>query len=173
MICLEFQHGRYQWDTELYRTFCSLYKGKTEASDDEKDFIMQKIKGASRSKSFRVRKIPVFSEEKNKSKSQYHALWRSTLNGYMYLLVNGARGHIKERDMRRTASKRIDHSFEITVEDLYEIYCKQSGRCHYSGICMPISGPFQISLERIDPFKGYCRDNIVLICDVFNMMYSL
>lgn len=175
LICLEFQHGRYQWDLDLYRIFCSLYIGRTTPSHEEQEFIKEKIQEAQISPSLRLRKIPIPSDkiiDKNQYHKQYrqnyHATRRLSLNGYMRLLVNGAKHHTKERNSKRTSSKREDCLFDLSVHDLFEVYRKQSGRCHYSGICMRINGPFQISLERIDVFKGYSRDNVVLICDIFN-----
>uniref|UniRef100_A0A6C0K3S1 Uncharacterized protein n=1 Tax=viral metagenome TaxID=1070528 RepID=A0A6C0K3S1_9ZZZZ len=190
LICLEFQHGRHQWDIDLYRSFCCLYTGRTIPNHDEQEFISKKVKEAQTCSSFRLRKIPVmsqmlnqctqcdeildndnFSAQSMKCKScldQYTATRRLTLNGYMRNLVNSARSRTNDRDNKRTISKRENNTFDLSVNDLYEIYLKQSGRCHYSGICMRINGPFQISLERMDVFRGYSRNNIVLICDIFN-----
>jgi hypothetical protein len=175
LICLEFQHGRHLWDLDLYRTFCSLYNGRVPPSLEEQEFIEKKIKEAQTSSSLRLRKIPIPSDEivnRNQYYKQYwqdyHEIRRLSLNGYMRSLVAGAKNHTKERNKKKTLSKRGDCLFDLSVHDLIEVYRKQFGRCHYSGICMRINGPFQISLERIDVFKGYSRDNIVLICDIFN-----
>ena len=171
LICLEFQHGRHQWDLDLYRIFCSLYIGRTTPSREEQEFIEKKIKEAQTFSSLRLRKIPIPSDEitdKDQYKQDYNATRRLSLNGYMRSLVNGSKNHTKERLSKRTSSKREDCLFDLSVHDLFEVYRKQFGRCHYSGICMRINGPFQISLERIDVFQGYSRDNIVLICDIFN-----
>jgi hypothetical protein len=175
LICLEFQHGRHLWDIGLYRTFCSLYIGRAPPSLEEQEFIEKKIKESQTSSSLRLRKIPIPSDEIVDRDQYYKQYWqdyhitrRLSLNGYMRSLVVGAKNHTKERNKKKTSSKREDCLFDLSVHDLFEVYRKQSGRCHYSGICMRINGPFQISLERIDVFKGYSRDNIVLICDIFN-----
>lgn len=66
--------------------------------------------------------------------------------------------------------------FNITPEYLIEIYKKQNGLCHYSGIKMEIalkgytSNNYVLSIDRIDPYKGYIKDNIVLCCDAVNTM---
>lgn len=187
LVCLEFQHGRYQWDTDLYRTFCSLYMGKTTPSTNEKEFILQKIKEAKNTTSFRLRKIPIFVEGKNqcneygiiidkknynnkcrKCSIEYQYMRRHTLRGYLIQLLNSSKNRTKQRNIRKTSHRRTDNIFDLSLDFLFELYLKQAGRCFYTGICMMICGPFKISLERLDPLKGYSVDNVVLICDIFN-----
>ena len=48
-------------------------------------------------------------------------------------------------------------------QDIENTYLKQHGRCLYSGIPLGFSGQYQMSLERVDPKKGYHPENIALI----------
>lgn len=51
------------------------------------------------------------------------------------------------------------------IESLFE---KQSGLCHWFGVplvpCASRRDPQHPSLDRLDPSKGYTRDNVVLTC---------
>lgn len=74
----------------------------------------------------------------------------------------------------RSCKKGIE--FDITYEDLKEIYDKQHGNCYYSGIKMEIAikgnvnNTNTLSVDRIDSSKGYVKTNIVLCCDSVNTM---
>jgi len=73
---------------------------------------------------------------------------------------------------RRSKMKNIP--FEITNLDVIDLYKKQEGKCHYSGIQMniiPIKNNWNnLSIDRVDSSKGYTNDNIVLCCDSINTM---
>jgi len=55
---------------------------------------------------------------------------------------------------------------------LIEIFNEQKGLCAYSNIPLQfgsyLNKNWVISLERVNPLKGYTRDNICLICIEFN-----
>lgn len=57
-------------------------------------------------------------------------------------------------------------AFDLTKEFLYELYIKQNGKCYYTGIDIIHGvGCFEnnsISVERLDPIKGYVKTNVVL-----------
>jgi hypothetical protein len=67
----------------------------------------------------------------------------------------------------------IDKYFLITPEDIMDIYDTQGGRCYWSGIKMSpnvISKfPSKPSLDRLDRFRGYTKDNVVLCCLAINI----
>lgn len=94
-----------------------------------------------------------------------------TPRGHFHLLVEHARSNTKERQSKITIKTR-DLTFDIDYDFLVELYRKQKGRCAYSGI--PLSfGSYHdhdwiASLERIDPLKGYTKDNVCLIAFEFN-----
>ena len=64
---------------------------------------------------------------------------------------------------------------ELTVEDAGELYKKQCGKCHYTGIQMKLTSDkyrdlFLMSIDRIDSSIGYTKDNIVLCCWGMNVL---
>lgn len=194
LVCLEFQHGRHQWYQDTWNEFCSFYKGRDEKiAEDEIAFIKERIREAQTTKAVRVRKLPVkpkqigdnfqctncgvlkanaeFKQDNTRCKTcmeEYRKLREMTLNGRLRACLNSARNHTETRKKKKTSSKRTNLDFEITLANLYDIYRKQLGRCYYSGIVMDFYGPYLMSLERIDPMKGYTLNNSVLVCDIFN-----
>ena len=58
----------------------------------------------------------------------------------------------------------------LTIEDIMDIHNKQKGRCYYSGILYTCKTKtnWQGSLERLDPSKGYTKDNVVISTLEFN-----
>jgi len=83
-----------------------------------------------------------------------------------YNFFNSTARHAKNK---RGAEKRnIKFDFkdiDECVNFLIEKYIEQGGRCYYSNIPInPIcNDSFMASIERKNPTKSYCRDNIVLI----------
>lgn len=70
------------------------------------------------------------------------------------------------------ARKRADKrgvSFEIDKEYLFELYESQSGKCYYSGLPLhvvkdgaeKVHDEYKMTLDCIDPKKGYVKDNVV------------
>ncbi len=74
--------------------------------------------------------------------------------------------HEKCLDLRsRAKAKKID--FNLTYQNLKELYLKQNKSCFYSGYPLNLvkTGKIQfdtLSVDRIDSNKGYTIDNIVL-----------
>ena len=90
----------------------------------------------------------------------------NTLNGFLIKLLNTAKANAK----RRTDDGRdVAGEFSITLKDLQEMYKKQEGKCYYSSLPMSskILSDYMMSLERLDPSKGYTKENIALICSEF------
>ena len=66
-------------------------------------------------------------------------------------------------------SKKKKIPFCLSKKDLIEIYDTQNGICFYSGIKMNVSknkehanDPYKMSVDCVDPDKGYVKENIVL-----------
>ena len=104
---------------------------------------------------------------KNNSKIRYQSLMNNlTIEKLLKIRC--------EQSYQRACKKGWE--FDITPEYLLEIYKKQNGKCHYSGINMDISLKgytninYVLSVDRIDSNKGYLKDNIVLCCDSVNTM---
>ena len=68
--------------------------------------------------------------------------------------------------------------FNITVEYLVNLFSEQGGRCFYSGLKMNVvkkdagktHDPFKMTLDCIDPKKGYVPGNIVWCSYCVNSM---
>lgn len=80
------------------------------------------------------------------------------------------------RHSRKKSSPNM--AWDITCEDVIEIYFKQNGECALTGIRLDHTrtgdrrkrNPFNISIDRIDNDVGYVVSNIQLVCSVVNMM---
>lgn len=81
--------------------------------------------------------------------------------------------HIKD------SAKRRKIEFNITHEELWDLYQKQLGKCKLSGIDLYFSDTTEehkkyrlttASLDRIDSLKGYVLDNVQWIHKDINMM---
>ena len=61
---------------------------------------------------------------------------------------------------------------DLTFDDLVTLYRSQKGLCAYSGLPLKFGNSkdtnWKISLERMDPKKGYTKDNVCLIAYEFN-----
>lgn len=73
----------------------------------------------------------------------------------------------------RAKNKNLD--FELTVDYLMYLWNKQQGKCALSGIKMTTflchgRTPTNVSVDRIDPNKGYTMDNVQLVCMACNQM---
>lgn len=75
--------------------------------------------------------------------------------------------HSKER------SKTKNLEFDLTSQDIIDLYDKQNGKCYWLGIDMSKDNsyytPNQPSIDRLDNSKGYTKDNIVLACTFANL----
>lgn len=98
-------------------------------------------------------------------------IWRKN-NIYKYKYSYAHRNKSPYNFMRSLLSKKYGERKEISPEFLQKLYEKQNGLCAISGIEMSyVAGQGRIgtniSIDRIDPDKGYTQDNIQLVtCDV-------
>ena len=72
----------------------------------------------------------------------------------------------------KASSKRRFIDWNITKDDLKEIYQKQKGECALSGVVMETfsNSPFRISIDRIDSTKPYVKENVQFVCSIVNVM---
>lgn len=86
---------------------------------------------------------------------------------------------LRHRDMKShlryilgKARLRKKHEFDITPEDLYELWDKQNGLCAYSKqpLTNEVNHLQMASLDRIDSKQGYVKSNIQLLCFAVNKM---
>lgn len=62
--------------------------------------------------------------------------------------------------------------FTLTIDQLLSIYHDQEGRCHWFGtktMSLHPNSSWQMSLDRLNPERGYVMDNCVLCCLEFNV----
>jgi hypothetical protein len=75
---------------------------------------------------------------------------------------------------RGADSRKIE--FDITIEDLWELFLRQDKKCALSGLEIKFSKVRKdssgktISLDRIDSSKGYTKDNIQFVHKHINIM---
>ena len=77
-------------------------------------------------------------------------------------------------DAKQRARKHNIYN-DLVIGDLYELWNKQNGKCALSGIDMTTNSyvgrvSTNISIDKIDPTKGYTKSNIQLVCSATNMM---
>lgn len=77
----------------------------------------------------------------------------------------------------RDRAKYKNRKFDITKEDLMELWNKQEGKCAISKLPMTYTmdngrNPYNISVDQINPSKGYTKDNIQLVCMCVNQLKS-
>ena len=89
-----------------------------------------------------------------------------TIRGRLYNIFDAARSRTKKGSL----------IFEITLEDVLEIYEIQKGSCALTNIEFSLDrlgrkskNPFAPSLDRIDSDKGYTKENIRLVCVIVNL----
>lgn len=76
------------------------------------------------------------------------------------------------RNLCTNARNRKNKEFNITEEDLFDLWGKQDGKCAYSKLPMSAASNqlYTVSLDRIDSSKGYVVGNIQLVCAAVNKM---
>ena len=82
----------------------------------------------------------------------------------MLRMCNSAKSHSKER----AAKGRPNMVYEITVDDLIDIFKKQYGLCAISQMPLEFHNG-NISIDRIDPSKGYTKVNTQLVRLQYNI----
>lgn len=79
----------------------------------------------------------------------------------------------RERAKHWDTTKRFMENYkcDLNLQCLFDILVCQQGLCSYSGIEMTheAHNDRSVSIERKDPRKGYYKENIVLICQIFNV----
>lgn len=73
----------------------------------------------------------------------------------------------------RAESKNIE--FNLDYLFLYELFKKQDGKCHYTGLPMSLKGSLSdkdsvFSVDKIDAKAGYTKDNVVLCLNSINRL---
>lgn len=106
-------------------------------------------------------------ESKRKKRSRIVS-YDNNIEKFFTGLLNGCKGR---------ARRSKNFNFDLTLEQVLDLYEKQNHKCALSGLEMTtIKGSGHLilnaSIDRIDPGKDYSISNIRLICNHVNMMRS-
>lgn len=76
----------------------------------------------------------------------------------------------KHNSKHRSKTREIAGIFDITLQDLLDIYNYQNGLCYYSKVKLNLNfkSDWQCSIERLNPDIGYIKENVALIALEFN-----
>lgn len=83
----------------------------------------------------------------------------------------------KVKELLKGANKRL-LAFQITANDLNDLYNKQEGKCCFSGNALPLfildsyDKGDSLSVDRIDNGEGYVEGNLQLCSNIYNIMKS-
>jgi hypothetical protein len=71
------------------------------------------------------------------------------------------------------STKRRNFENTLTVDEILEVYQNQGGLCYWFNVplipTLTNKHPQQPSIDRLDRFKGYTKDNVVLTCYAANI----
>lgn len=93
---------------------------------------------------------------------EYFARMRATFEGFTYVLIS----RTKQR------AKRKGISFDLDLEWLREEIIRQEYCCARTGLEFVYDtqySPWQPSIDRIDGTGGYTRDNVQIVCLMYNL----
>ena len=94
------------------------------------------------------------SVKRGYAKKTYY--YKNSIKHYFNLKFYSLKGKVKLTNVE----------FDLKKDDMFEIYEKQNGKCYYTNIEMIHNiGKFDynsISIDRLDPSKGYVKNNVVL-----------
>ncbi len=87
--------------------------------------------------------------------------------GVILNIISGCKSNLKQKKQDRNLEFDLDFDFMVSV------FKQQNGKCAYSGLPLCFGHDYKetfwkLSIERIDPLKGYLKDNVCLICLPFN-----
>lgn len=154
---------RVHWkDDLLICKKCFIPKNEKDFSDDKRE-------------KYRNFKCVYCRDCARKLSKKYFLERKTDLKFYLQRLIYGITHKLK--NTKSNYKKYKDLEMLITPEDLYDLYIKQNGKCAISGMEMThFIGQGRviknISIDRIDSFKGYIKDNIQLTCLIVNTMKS-
>lgn len=182
LICREFQSGSRQFTQEIWDDMCALILGAEEEQEDKEmleELIQKEINTPTPKRRIERRtKKEMVPNEDGKRMCKDCKEWKAEEEmGHRRSVICKACRIVVRNKIKATFHGRLHYmyktaehghvkrklEFTITEHDLESVYLKQRGRCLYSKIPLEFSGQYQMSLERVDPKKGYLPDNIGLI----------
>lgn len=97
-------------------------------------------------------------------KQEQDKKYREGMNGIITTLFNSS----------KRGSKLNEYNFDLTKDFIKNMFDEQNYKCKLTGIRFDnkaynvISNPFRASIDRIDPSKGYTKDNVRLVLVAVN-----
>ena len=78
----------------------------------------------------------------------------------------------KRLSATKSRSKIKQWSFDLNLDFLKSLYMKQDGKCFYTGEKLDFSAnkDFTLSIDRINSYDGYTKENVVLCGKIINLM---
>jgi hypothetical protein len=93
-------------------------------------------------------------------------IYENSPRGSFKILIKSSKRSTEHR--KKINNTKRDNSYDIDFDYLVELFNKQNGLCAISGLPIQfgntINTNWTCSIERIDVFKGYVKENISLIC---------
>ena len=101
----------------------------------------------------------------------------------LYRTVKIRHSDAKSNSKPGKKTKKLEHIFDLTIDQIIDLYYKQNGLCARTGIPMtwvkrkngknqnPCK-PTSLSIDRIDSSKHYTIDNVQLVIYLYNTMKS-
>lgn len=108
------------------------------------------------------------TEKYRKSHPDYQDIYRFSQRGILTRMLNQASSRANKKNLK----------FELDIKWVERNLLRQDYKCKYSGIKFemkkhPIDGskrPFLPSIDKIEPKKGYTKDNSAIVCTIVNVM---
>lgn len=173
LCCQEF-NGHAQWtDEHIIEIRAHHLRSRTDNYQFNKDEFLASVALRSRKKPTPCTDHTHVEKRQDgqciKCQNVYNLMYNQTPIGYLRHLVGTMKGSSKYRGTKQNRQDQ-SYEFEFTFQDMINLYIKQKGLCHISGMPMTLTPRtrWQMSPERIDMTKGYTIDNVVLICHEFN-----
>jgi len=96
-----------------------------------------------------------------------HIRNRKDFDHVLMILSNSTKSRAKTKGLK----------YELDFDYLKQLFIKQKGRCFKTGISFKISigktincrSPWSLSLDRINPKIGYTKENVQLVCIMYNL----
>lgn len=92
--------------------------------------------------------------------------YRNSLRGHIHQILNKCKYNTSNRKSKGRSSGLC---CDITFNEIIELLIKQRGLCAYSKLPLNYEkGDWRMSIERINTFLGYTKDNILIVASEFN-----
>lgn len=91
-------------------------------------------------------------------------------NKYFYTSI---RNYLVKALNKAKCNKKRGLHFDLTIDDLLEVYEQQGGKCAVTGVEMTYTmekPQSRVSIDRIDCNVGYEKANVRLVCSAVNLM---